>query len=149
MELNEFIENFAEQFDDTDASEIKADTVFKELDEWSSLVALSVIAMVDEEYDITIKGESIIHKTTRQITEMSVGHIPEDRHRDGMVLEMTVAENIALQTYYKEPNSKNGILNYSVINAKARELMKEFEFVKEMIIKLNKELKEEEEDEFE
>ena len=64
--------------------------------------------------DITIKGESIIHKTTRQITEMSVGHIPEDRHRDGMVLEMTVAENIALQTYYKEPNSKNGILNYNV-----------------------------------
>ena len=77
--------------------------------------------------DITIKGESIIHKTTRQITEMSVGHIPEDRHRDGMVLEMTVAENIALQTYYKEPNSKNGILNYNVINAKARELMKEFD----------------------
>ena len=70
--------------------------------------------------DITIKGESIIHKTTRQITEMSVGHIPEDRHRDGMVLEMTV-------TYYKEPNSKNGILNYNVINAKARELMEEFD----------------------
>ena len=44
-----------------------------------------------------------------------------------MVLEMTVAENIALQTYYKEPNSKNGILNYNVINAKARELMKEFD----------------------
>ena len=77
--------------------------------------------------DITIKGESIIHKTTRQITEMSVGHIPEDRHRDGMVLEMTVAENIALQTYYKEPNSKNGILNYNVISAKARELMEEFD----------------------
>ena len=77
--------------------------------------------------DITIKGESIIHKTSRQITEMSVGHIPEDRHRDGMVLEMTVAENIALQTYYKEPNSKNGILNYNVINAKARELMEEFD----------------------
>ena len=54
--------------------------------------------------DITIKGESIIHKTTRQITEMSVGHIPEDRHRDGMVLEMTVAETIALQNYYKETN---------------------------------------------
>ena len=77
--------------------------------------------------DITIKGESIIHKTTRQITEMSVGHIPEDRHRDGMILEMTVAENIALQTYYKEPNSKNGILNYNIINAKARELMNEFD----------------------
>ena len=59
MEIKEFIEKFAEQFDDTDASEIKAETVYKELDEWSSLIALSVIAMVDEEYDITIKGDDI------------------------------------------------------------------------------------------
>lgn len=59
MELKDFIENFAAQFDDTDASEIKAETVFKELDEWSSLIALSVIAMVDEEYDVTLKGEDI------------------------------------------------------------------------------------------
>ncbi len=59
MELKEFIENFAAQFDETDASEIKAETVFKELDEWSSLIALSVIAMVDEEYEVTLKGEDI------------------------------------------------------------------------------------------
>ena len=59
MELKQFIENFAEQFDDTNVSEIQADTVFKELDEWSSLIALSVIAMVDEEYDVTIKGDDI------------------------------------------------------------------------------------------
>lgn len=64
MELKEFIENFAEQFDDTDVSEIQADTVFKELDEWSSLIALSVIAMVDEEYDITIKGDDIRNSET-------------------------------------------------------------------------------------
>lgn len=64
MELKKFIENFAEQFDDTDPSEIKADTVFKELDEWSSLVALSVIAMVDEEYEVTIKGDEIRNSTT-------------------------------------------------------------------------------------
>lgn len=64
MELNEFIENFANQFDDTDASEIKAETVFKELDEWSSLIALSVIAMVDEEYDVTIKGDDIRNSNT-------------------------------------------------------------------------------------
>ena len=51
MELKDFIENFAAQFDDTDASEIKAETVFKELDEWSSLIALSVIAMADDEYN--------------------------------------------------------------------------------------------------
>jgi len=59
MELKDFIENFAAQFDDTDVSEIKAETVFKELDEWSSLIALSLIAMVDEEYDVTLKGEDI------------------------------------------------------------------------------------------
>lgn len=64
MELNEFVENFADQFDDTDASEIKAETVFKELDEWSSLIALSVIAMVDEEYDVTIKGDDIRNSNT-------------------------------------------------------------------------------------
>lgn len=64
MELKDFIENFANQFDDTDASEIQADTVYKELDEWSSLIALSVIAMVDEEYDITIKGDDIRNSNT-------------------------------------------------------------------------------------
>ncbi len=64
MDIKDFIEKFAEQFDDTDISEIKPSTVFKELDEWSSLVALSVIAMVDEEYDITIKGEDIRNSST-------------------------------------------------------------------------------------
>lgn len=64
MEIKEFIENFAAQFDDTDASEFKAETIFKELDEWSSLIALSIIAMVDEEYDITIKGDDIRNSET-------------------------------------------------------------------------------------
>ena len=57
MEINDFIENFVEQFDDP--VEVKPETEFKELDEWSSLVALSVIAMIDEEYDVTIKGDDI------------------------------------------------------------------------------------------
>ena len=64
MDLNEFIANFAEQFDETDASLIKADTVFKDLDEWSSLTALSVIAMVDDEYDVIIKGADIKNNKT-------------------------------------------------------------------------------------
>ena len=59
MELKEFIENFADQFDETDANVFKAETLFKELDEWSSLIALSVIAMVDEEYEVVIKGDDI------------------------------------------------------------------------------------------
>ena len=46
MELNDFIKAFAELFDDTDASEIKAGTAYHELDEWSSLIGMSVIALV-------------------------------------------------------------------------------------------------------
>lgn len=57
--LEEFIELFAEQFDDTDASEIQAFTVFHNLDEYSSLIALSIIAMVDEEFDVTLKGDEM------------------------------------------------------------------------------------------
>jgi acyl carrier protein len=64
MELNDFIEKFAEQFDETDASEFNADTEFKALDEWSSLSALSIIAMIDDEYDVTIKGDDIRNSET-------------------------------------------------------------------------------------
>ncbi len=59
MDLEKFIENFAAQFDDTDASVFKADTVFHELDEYTSLIALSIIAMIDEEYDVSIKGDDM------------------------------------------------------------------------------------------
>lgn len=59
MELKDFIEKFAEQFDETDASEFTASTKFRELEEYSSLIALSIIAMVDEEYDVTLKGNDI------------------------------------------------------------------------------------------
>ncbi len=64
MEIKEFIENFAEQFDDTEASAITPETKFRELDEWSSLIALSILAMVDEEYDVTLKGDDIRNATT-------------------------------------------------------------------------------------
>lgn len=62
--LEEFVELFAEQFDDTDASEIKAETVFHDLDEWSSLIGLSVIAMVDEEFDVALKGDDVKYSVT-------------------------------------------------------------------------------------
>jgi acyl carrier protein len=59
MEINEFIANFADQFDETEASVFTPETKFKELEEWSSLIALSVIAMIDEEYDVTLKGDDM------------------------------------------------------------------------------------------
>lgn len=66
MELKTFIENFAAQFDDTDASVFTAETKFRDLEEWSSLIALSVIAMVDEEYDVTLKGDDMRAASTVQ-----------------------------------------------------------------------------------
>lgn len=68
MELNDFLLNFVEQFDDTDASEIKAETNFRELDEWSSLTALSVIAMAKTVYGKTITGAEI--RTCNTVEEL-------------------------------------------------------------------------------
>ncbi len=62
--LEEFVALFAEQFDYTDPSEITSVTVFHELDEWSSLVGLSVIAMVDEEFDVALKGDDVKNSVT-------------------------------------------------------------------------------------
>lgn len=59
MNLKEFVANFAEQFDDTDASEIQAYTEFYELDEWGSLAGMGVIAMVKTIYGKTITGKEI------------------------------------------------------------------------------------------
>jgi acyl carrier protein len=64
MELNEFIKNFAEQFDDTDESIFKAETSFRDIGEWSSLIALSIIAMVDEEYEVQLRGDEIRKSNT-------------------------------------------------------------------------------------
>jgi acyl carrier protein len=64
MNQEEFIRLFAEQFDDTDPAEITADTEFRQLEEWDSMVALMVIAMVDEEYNVKISGEDIRSSTT-------------------------------------------------------------------------------------
>ena len=64
MELQDFVQHFAEQFDETEMSVFKPDTKFRELNEWSSLLALSIIAMADEEYEVKLKGEDIRNSQT-------------------------------------------------------------------------------------
>lgn len=64
MEINEFVKKFAEQFEDTDLNVFSPETEFKKLDEWSSLTALSVIAMADDEYDVQLKGDDIRNSGT-------------------------------------------------------------------------------------
>lgn len=80
-----------------------------------------------ESGEIVLNDEKITNLRPRKITEAGVSHVPEDRHKYGLVLEMSVAENIALQTYYKEPLSHFGVLNYNEINYHARDLIQEFD----------------------
>ena len=64
MDLQDFLAKFADLFNEKDAGGIKYDTKFKELEEWSSLIALSVIAMIEDEYSIAIKGNDIRNSDT-------------------------------------------------------------------------------------
>lgn len=68
MELQEFVQNFANQFDGTDADMFTPSTKFRDLEEWSSLIGLSIILMVDEEYGITIGADDM--KMAQTIEEL-------------------------------------------------------------------------------
>ena len=80
--LDQFIENFTELFDETDPDTIKATTQFKDLEEWSSLVALSVIAMIDEEYDVEFRGDDIRYSTTVEDLYNTVVQRLEEENED-------------------------------------------------------------------
>lgn len=66
MEIKEFIANFAEQFDETDASVFTPEIKFRELEEWSSLIALSVMSMIDDEYDVQLTANEMRNAQTIQ-----------------------------------------------------------------------------------
>lgn len=80
-----------------------------------------------ESGSIAIRGKEITNWPVRRITEEGIGHIPEDRHKHGLVLDFSVRDNIVLQTYYKNPFSKKGILNFSKITEKAKALIEQFD----------------------
>lgn len=76
---------------------------------------------------IKLNNKSIENKKPRKITEAGLGHIPEDRHKHGLVLEMSIGENIALQTYYKKPISNHGFINHRSMYDFARKLIEEYD----------------------
>lgn len=80
-----------------------------------------------ENGNITLNGKDITNLRPRKITESGIGHIPQDRHKHGLVLKYSVGENIALQTYYQSPFSKNGILNHKEIYKTTREVIKNYD----------------------
>lgn len=76
---------------------------------------------------VFMNGQEITGHRPRKVTESGVGHIPQDRHKHGLVLDFSVGHNIALQTYYSSPNSKNGFMDYSAISKKANEIIQKYD----------------------
>ncbi|HEX6922804.1 MAG TPA: ABC transporter ATP-binding protein [Bacillales bacterium] len=77
--------------------------------------------------EILINGKDIASYSPRKVFEAGVGHIPQDRHKHGLVLDFSVGENMVLQSYNQKPYSSKGVLNYPVIYDKAQTLIKEFD----------------------
>jgi simple sugar transport system ATP-binding protein len=76
---------------------------------------------------INIAGVDITHANPRRITQMGVAHVPEDRQRDGLVLSYPIADNLALQEYYRAPYAKGVVLDENAIDQSATELVKQFD----------------------
>ncbi|WP_224429869.1 ABC transporter ATP-binding protein [Lactobacillus amylovorus] len=76
---------------------------------------------------VIINGQNMTNKKVRQITEAGVAHIPADRQKYGLILNLPLAENLVLQTYYKQPYSKHGIINHQAIYEHAEELIKKYD----------------------
>lgn len=76
---------------------------------------------------VKINGKNVLNLPPRKVTESGLGHIPQDRHKHGLVLNYTIGENMVLQTYYQKPYSKSGVMNFKKVYDKARNLISEFD----------------------
>jgi len=76
--------------------------------------------------EITFLGQKVDGKTVRQIREMGISHIPEDRMRNGVAEKAKIKENLISDRYYKEGFSNRGVMNYPYINKVSEDLVKEF-----------------------
>jgi len=80
-----------------------------------------------QEGKILLNGKEITNHTPRQISESGLSHIPEDRHKRGLVLDFSISENMVLETYFHPQFNKNGFMNYVAIDQHASKLVAEFD----------------------
>ncbi|KRM58561.1 ABC transporter ATP-binding protein [Secundilactobacillus malefermentans] len=76
---------------------------------------------------IKIAGKEVTHQSPRKINESGLGVIPEDRQNVGLILPLTLAENLTLKMYYQARYNRHGLLNYQKINQHAVQLIKDFD----------------------
>ncbi len=90
------------------------------------IYALTGLKKIDHGH-VRLKGYDITYHSPREISKSGVSHIPEDRHKRGLVLDFTVSENLVLQTYFQPPFYKSGFLDYKEIDQHAEKLIQEFD----------------------
>ena len=93
----------------------------------SELVEILTGLSKGESGEVLMDGENIINKTPKYIFEKGITSIPEDRQKHGLVLDFTVAENLVLQNYDKEPFAKKGILHKNEIAKHATQLIQDYD----------------------
>lgn len=93
----------------------------------SELVEILTGLAKAESGEVLMNGENVVNKSPKVIFEKGITSIPEDRQKHGLILDFTVAENLVLQNFEKEPFAKKGILQKDQISAHATELIKEFD----------------------
>ena len=76
---------------------------------------------------IVLKGKDVTNVPIRQRNDMGLSHIPEDRHKDGLVLDYNIAENLALKNYHRPEMQKAGFLNFARMYEQAKERIREFD----------------------
>ncbi|SHJ85091.1 nucleoside ABC transporter ATP-binding protein [Clostridium cavendishii DSM 21758] len=80
-----------------------------------------------ESGNIIFKDENITDINVRSRIDKGIAHIPEDRHRRGLVLDYTMEDNMVLEVYNREPFSKNGLLNREAIRSYANKIIETFD----------------------
>jgi general nucleoside transport system ATP-binding protein len=76
---------------------------------------------------VVVDGHDLTNAHAKETLDAGVGHIPEDRHRRGLVLPFSLMENLALHAYRHAPNSRRGLLNLRTMATRARKLLAEFD----------------------
>ncbi len=76
--------------------------------------------------NVLLGGEEITNKSIPEIINMSVGYIPEDRHKRGLVLDFSVSENLIMKDYCKSPFRKKVFFDFNVINSHAEQMIKKY-----------------------
>lgn len=93
----------------------------------SELVLTITGLMTPESGRVVLNGQDITNQSPREITSAGIGHIPEDRHKYGLILDMKLENNIVLKDYYRSPYSKSGFLNFNAIEERAKSLIEQYD----------------------